>query len=920
MANAPHEPLSPSHPLSVKPNGHTTQLLLLLGLLSMVVAAVAGQLSQERSWLQFLDNLHWTASSSVAAVLAWQYRNTTAAHGQSLRWMAYGLIAYALGQVLWDVQSLIGYGSFPAPADLFYLMLGPCLIVALVREIQAQTTPVQRPMIWLDSALLSVAMLTLILVLYIPKRGDTGWLPLLTLIAYPTTLFAAAALNIIMIPSLRLRPDAGLLLFLGALLVNGTSWMAWNAMTLEGIPIDGVWFNLLFSMASLSFGYSLTRWRAQRRTDPAWERQCEGALRLLPLVAVIVASLAVVLSHTLSQLATSTQFIADLGCAVVIMLAVLRQNATLKERDQLLATQQALLISQRELGHDRGLLKSLVGAIPDLVWLKDPEGRYLSCNARFEQFFGARESEILGKTDHDFVSAELADFFRHHDHIAMHASRPCVNQEYLTFAQDGYQGLFETTKTATRDQEGHLIGVLGIARDITERKQAEERIRELAFFDPLTTLPNRTLLLDRLHQRIAVHQREKGFSALLFLDLDRFKTLNDTLGHDMGDLMLQQAGQRLCQCVRDADTVARLGGDEFVVMLTGLGADLTSARASTETVATKILRSLHLPYQLQTSVHHSSASIGATLFGEAPTSADSLLKQADLAMYVAKAAGRNNVRFFDPAMEDDVLARAALEADLRVALQTQQLVLHYQAQLNAQGLVTGVEALARWCHPTRGMVSPAQFIPMAEATGLILPLGHWVLVQACAQLARWRQQPALAALTLSVNISAHQLRQDDFVAQVQTLLLESGAPPARLCLELTESVLVTNLEEVIQTMTDLKALGVCFSLDDFGTGFSSLTYLKRLPLDELKIDQSFVRDVLTDANDAALVKTIVALASNLALRVMAEGVETPAQRDFLAQAGCHAYQGYLFHRPAPVAQLEAFVRAGPSHTGAVSPL
>jgi diguanylate cyclase (GGDEF)-like protein len=442
----------------------------------------------------------------------------------------------------------------------------------------------------------------------------------------------------------------------------------------------------------------------------------------------------------------------------------------------------------------------------------------------------------------------------------------------------------------------------------TERRTASDKINELAFFDPLTNLPNRTLLLDRLKQTLAASARSGHYGALLFIDLDNFKTLNNTLGHDMGDLLLKQVAQRLTQRVRQGDTVARVGGDEFVVVLAGLGVHAGEAAIEMERVSDKMLATLNQPYRLGDVAHHSTASMGVTLFGGAPAAIDDLLKQADLAMYKAKEAGRNAWRFFDPHMESAVKELAALEDDLRRALDQQQLLLHYQAQVVGEARVTGAEVLVRWQHPRRGMVAPVDFIPLAEKTGLILPLGRWVLQTACSQLALWASRPEMAHLSLAVNVSAHQFRQPDFVEQVLAVLDETGANPQRLKLELTESLLVHNVQEIIEKMFALKAKGVGFSLDDFGTGYSSLSYLKRLPLDQLKIDQSFVRDILIDANDAAIAKMVIVLGESMGLAVIAEGVEIEAQRDFLAHLGCHAYQGYLFSRPLPLAAFEAFMK------------
>ena len=476
--------------------------------------------------------------------------------------------------------------------------------------------------------------------------------------------------------------------------------------------------------------------------------------------------------------------------------------------------------------------------------------------------------------------------------------------------KDGSDYIEHAIITPIRQPDGTVTHYVAVKEDITSRRASEDQINTLAFYDPLTNLPNRRLLLDRLKQALASTARNRRYGALLFIDLDNFKTLNDTLGHDIGDLLLLQVAQRLTTCVRVGDTVARLGGDEFVVMLEDLSGHVEESAAQTKTVGEKILATLNQPYQLDSYSHHSTPSIGVTLFSDQQETIDELLKRADLAMYQAKAAGRNTLRFFDPEMQAVVTARAALEADLREAVLKGQFLLHYQAQVVGDGRVTGVEVLLRWRHPQRGMVSPAEFIPLAEDTGLILPLGHWVLQTACGQLAAWARRPEMAHLSIAVNVSARQFHHQDFVEQVLAVLAQTGANPHRLKLELTESLLVDDVEGVIAKMTALKMKGVGFSMDDFGTGYSSLSYLKRLPLDQLKIDQGFVRDILTDPNDAAIAKMVVVLAESLGLSVIAEGVEIEAQRDFLARHGCHAYQGYLFSRPLPLAQFEEFALKG----------
>ncbi len=527
---------------------------------------------------------------------------------------------------------------------------------------------------------------------------------------------------------------------------------------------------------------------------------------------------------------------------------------------------------------------------------------FLDVNQAYLDALGYERDEMIGHT-----SKELGIW-----------ANPLDRQRFFEILQrdSRYQG-FETpyrtkngnliwvSATASIVQLGGVDCVYSVTRDITQRRQDDARIKELAFFDQLTNLPNRTLLLDRLRQAMAASSRNGQFGALLLVDLDNFKTINDVLGHDMGDLLLKQVAQRLVACVRSEDTVARLGGDEFVVVLSNLSAIESEAARQTESIGEKIVSALDKVYQLNDHTCYCSPSMGANLFIGQRLDSDTLLKQADIAMYRAKNDGGNTLRFFDSGMEAVVIERAALENGLREAIRQQEFVLYYQAQVTGAQLI-GAEVLVRWQHPARGLVSPNEFIPLAEETGLILSLGHWVLEAACTQLANWGMRAEMAHLTVSVNVSANQFRQKDFVEQVLSVLDKTGANPLRLKLEVTESMLLTNVDEVIAKMFALKAKGVGFSLDDFGTGYSSLSYLKRLPLDQLKIAQPFVRDVLADPNDAAIATTIIALAHSFGLNVIAEGVETEAQRDYLSSVGCHSYQGYFFSRPVPIGDFERF--------------
>lgn len=455
--------------------------------------------------------------------------------------------------------------------------------------------------------------------------------------------------------------------------------------------------------------------------------------------------------------------------------------------------------------------------------------------------------------------------------------------------------------------DNEVSGTIVTFFDITERKAKDDEIKHLAFYDLLTNLPNRRLLIDRLKVEFASSKRNGQKSALLFIDLDDFKNLNDTLGHDIGDLLLQQVAHRLQICVREGDTVARLGGDEFVIVLKDLSKKDIDAARKTKTISEKILTSLSQSYQLDTHEYSCTASIGATLLKDHELTIDILLKQADIAMYEAKKAGRNTLRFFDQPMMDIINTHAALESELHKALESHQFHLYYQIQVDDSDRPLGAEALIRWKSPERGLVSPALFIPLAEESNLILHIGKWVLESACARLKAWQQSSLTHDLPISVNISVKQFLQADFVTQVQSLIKRYTINPKRLKLEITESLLLENMIDSITKMNALKEIGVQFSLDDFGTGYSSLQYLKQLPLNQLKIDQSFIRDLANDNNDKTIVRTIIAMAHNMNLNVIAEGVETEDQRQILIDFGCTSYQGYLFSKPLPIEQFEGLV-------------
>jgi len=552
-------------------------------------------------------------------------------------------------------------------------------------------------------------------------------------------------------------------------------------------------------------------------------------------------------------------------------------------------------------------LVSLAFEMQEAIMITDANANILRVNRAFEKITGYSEQEVIGKNpsilssglhDHAFYAKLWSDLLNHGIWKGEMWDRGKNGEIYSKIA----------TISAVKNDKNETVQYIAALTDNTAHKKAENEIYRLAFYDALTGLPNRRLLLDRLSVALSASTRNQQYGALIFLDLDNFKTLNDTLGHYYGDMLLVEVAKRLKMSVREMDTVARLGGDEFVVLLEDLDADLQEASRKVAQIAEKLRVKIATPYQLNENIRHSSPSIGVCMFYGNQVSVDDLLKYADMAMYQAKNAGRNRVRFFDPHMQQVVETRALMEADLRSAITDKQLSLYYQVQLDQTMQPVGAEALLRWQHPTRGFVSPVDFIEIAEESSLILDIGDWVLETACQQLAHWGQFEKTRHLVLAINISAQQFMQTDFVEHVAASVKANQINPACLKLELTESVALGGLDIVVTKMLALKhGIGVTLSLDDFGTGYSSLSYLKKLPFNQIKIDRSFVRDMLTDASDAMMVKNIIDMTHNFGMQVIAEGVETEQQLALLREYGCLSYQGYLFSKPLPAEDFEALI-------------
>ncbi len=545
----------------------------------------------------------------------------------------------------------------------------------------------------------------------------------------------------------------------------------------------------------------------------------------------------------------------------------------------------------------------IVDSSPNALLMFDQDGRMALANAASQRILGYAQDEMLGRNVELLLPGLL------HSALLQQPRADAGLVALLARHKDGHMVPVDVGLNPITTAEGRFI--LATVVDMTARREAEQAMLRLAYYDVLTGLPNRRMFVERLQHALTVNIRAPRFGALLFLDVDHFKSINDTIGHDAGDLMLQEVAARLRNNLRDSDSVARIGGDEFVVLLEALDATREAAAAHAQEVANKIRTVLAEPYSLRGRMFPGSVSLGVALWGgEQPQDVGELLKRSDMAMYDAKRGGRNAVRFFDPQMQEVLEARMQMEADLRRAIAEQQFVLHYQRRVRSDGRVQGAEALVRWMHPEKGLVAPAAFIPLAEETGLIVALGLWVLQTACRQLQLWSQHPATRELKLSVNISAAEFKRDSIAEDIRAILHSSGANPALLELEITESLLFENAQACVAKMHALRALGLRFALDDFGTGYSSLSYLKILPLSTLKIDKSFVQDIAHSHSDEVIVQTIIRMGQTLGLVVIAEGVETQAQRDLLAHHGCEHFQGYWFGRPLPVALFEAALLSG----------
>ncbi len=568
------------------------------------------------------------------------------------------------------------------------------------------------------------------------------------------------------------------------------------------------------------------------------------------------------------------------------------------------------LDAEAELRKSETKLRAVVdGALEGIITI-DENGCLVEFNSAAERMLGYTRNQVIGKPIAEIMipPSQRDAHIKGHQHYINSGEKRIFDKrlEMMAMRSDGSEFPVELALTSLHEKGLRLV--TGFVRDITNRKKAEEEIRNLAFFEVLTGLPNRRLLIDHLQQAFAASMRTQNRGAVLFIDLDNFKSINDARGHGVGDLLLIEVAKRLKNSTRAEDTVARLGGDEFVVLIENLSTDLAQAIIESKSVCENIIQAINQPYWLKDLEHHHTCSIGVSLFLGDHNNVDELLKRADTAMYQAKASGRNTLRFYDPEMQQIIESRVKMEGQLRQALAQNQFCLHYQIQVDHRRNIFGAEVLLRWNRPAYGLTPPVEFIPIAEECGLIVPIGRWVLQCACEQLKAWQSIDYMQNLQLAVNVSARQFRQEYFVQEVKDIIEKTGVNPKLLKLELTESIIIENIHDAIEKMQALQAIGIDFSMDDFGTGYSSLAYLKKLPITQVKIDKSFVNDITIDASDAAIVKTIIVMSSTLGLNVIAEGVETQEQLNLLEEYGCKRFQGYLFSRPVVLKELETLLK------------
>lgn len=1116
------------------------QFVLWTGVFGVIVGVLGITLAESEQWLRFFDNLHWTFSTIAAALLCWLGCRASKAQDLACWWFTAGLSAYAVGQVIWDVQQWFGFVGFPSPSDLFYLWLGPCLVIGLVRFVSQRAYVIQLSFFSLDSVMAMVVAVALVALVYLPQNANKDLVSMAVLIAYPASLMTAFGVGVLALLTLHLRLTLAWAAFLLAVLMTASSWMIWNSLALNGLAEPGAWFNSAFSVGILVLAVSANHLEMQSCQSQYWIRLYEAVLRFLPLFSVILVSAAVIATLVVSSVPANVVNLIWSSAVLIVILATFRQYATLCEYDRLRLAERALdqerlllhtiveslpgvfvLLNERGrilkhnsyiaqfigtprddtdslfmhgviqpeyrvefereldrvlaagyvsfelplcsasrkagmhsfsfkrivfdnatylmgIGIDistlkdalsaaeesRNLLQQVVDTLPLRVFWKDKQSRFLGCNALFAADAGLPNAEVArGKTDRDLAHNSVeADRHIADDQWVMASMTPKLNFDQIATCADGKQIWVRTSKVPLLDTHNELLGVLGVYEDVSERRHLEETqqlaglvfehsresimvsdasnrimavnpaftrltgytsdevvgkdpsflradgqnediyaaiwhsIREYGFwhgetwarrkngqiypqrlsisvvrqadgaisrhvaigadisdkkhaeeliwhqanFDVLTNLPNRRMLTEHIEHERKLAQRGNYKLALLFLDLDHFKDVNDTLGHDMGDVLLVEASKRMRQCVRETDMLARLGGDEFALVIPH------AEQEEVERICNAILNHIKQPFELNKEQAYVSSSIGIAFYPEDGQSVDELLRKADQAMYAAKHSGRSCFHYFKSEMQDAAMLHMRLAADMRNSLDVGNFNVYFQPIVDlAGGRVGKAEVLLRWNHPLFGFIGPDQFIPIAESNGFIHELGNWVFCEALKWAKRWSGLIG-ETFVASVNLSPVQLMRGQYFDDWLQQFIASGLGANGLVLEITEGVLLNDNPEVIDRLMSLQQAGMQVSIDDFGTGYSSLSYLNKFPIQFLKIDKSFVGELTSSQTHRALVEGIVVMAHKLNLKVVAEGVETEAQRQLLLDAGCDCAQGYLFSKPIVAEDFEVF--------------
>lgn len=879
------------------------RLVLFIGLIGIATGAIGINLADDIPWIRFFDNLHWTAGTVAAAIfVGLSLRRTVPELRKTRAGFFIGLTAFAIGQVLWDIQIAIGYLAFPGPADFFYLLLGPCIAYSLLHELFRTAETNQRLCALLDAATLAVATIAFVLALYLPERGNMGFLPLVVLIAYPVTLLSASCIALVLTFTLQLRLTWQWLISLVSLTAIGMFWMNWNLLVLDNSPRDGSWLNVLWSLVMLAVGIGLGLWQGEKSSNQQYLRICEGLIRLFPILSVTLACLALLLASQLDNVPPGIVSLAQIAAPLVILLAMIRQVLLLKERDMLFEAQAALVREQEAVRVSEERFRTLILATSQMVWVTNAQGEVVEDIPLWRAYTGQTVQEVKGSgwvhAVHPDDRARILQTWQ-----KCLAARAPYEATYQVRRHDGVYCHFIVRAAPVFASDGTVREWMGACTDITELKKSEEVIWRQANFDALTGLPNRHMLLNRLEQEFKKSDRVGLPLAFLLIDLDQFKEINDTLGHEVGDALLQQAAKRICDCVRGVDTVARLGGDEFVVIVS----DLTD-RIQAEEVAQKIITRMADPYHLGNETAFVSASIGITLYPNDTTDISHLMKNADQAMYVAKSKGRNCFSYFTKGLQESAHTRMQLTNDMRRALADDQFIVYYQPIVElSSGHIHKAEALLRWQHPVRGMIFPGVFIPLAETSGLINEIGDWVFKKSVDWLSAWNKR-GRGKFQVSVNMSPVQFHaRQNLIPSWTGYLNAAGLAGGSIVLEITEGLLLNAEQKVMDQLILFRDIGIEVSIDDFGTGYSALSYLKKFHIDYLKIDQSFVKNMETDTDDVALCEAIIVMAHKLGLAVIAEGVETEGQKNLLLAMGCDYGQGYWFAHPMPETEFVKFL-------------